>query len=431
MSTFTQIYGNATPNKFQIAASMVGGFSTFGYGAAIIVLRAPSQEVGSTARVFLSSHSSDSDGMRGSFQAGDIFAYWRTSGTSAAVKVVDTYVPGELYVIGIHAETNGLQRFTVNGVVHPTTIDMSGGVTLRGASNMLPWIQGINLEDFDFEVSDVAFWLSNDSADIPTFEEIQNYQAGQPMLTASAATKIHLKAVGTAGAFATQFTDQFGANHAIHIAGDMEDLNENQPRFVSVASFTAGQIAPASTVVQVSYENSITGTVYMTVGLATANITNPTGAQIKAQLNQNGTAATAYASYVESTPGARSRQIPGILASVNYKAFAVIETSPGVFSEVLSWTFTSPRIGVLSPEIYAPGSPQVLYASQSAIDYSVAAPNLTSILGTTSTGSNGVMTIDLSAGPNRFLPVNSEVKLGWQKGDFSGYASRNIVNLDA
>lgn len=305
MSTYTRVYGNTTANKYQVAASLVGGFSTFSYGAMIVVLRAPSQEVGATSQNFLSTHSSVSDGLRFYFQSGDIFGYWRTSGTSAAVKLVDTYVPGELYVIGLHAATNGVQQFTVNGVVHATTISMASSVTLRGASNMIPWIQGINLNDFDYEISDFAFWVSNTESDIPTIEEIQGYQAGQPMLTASAATKIHLKAVGTSGASVGQFTDQFGTNHATHVAGDLDDSSENRPIYVLLddpaSDFTVAAETTARTITLTGSVSAAGGTVYAVVDTAGNLPSAPDASDIVGGFLGNGTTAALASGSVDMT----------------------------------------------------------------------------------------------------------------------------------
>lgn len=64
------------------------------------------------------------------------------------------------------------------------------------------------------------------------------------------------------------------------------------------------------------------------------------------------TTAAAKEEYEGETAGTKERRLAGVYRSITYKAFATVETEPGVFTSVISWTFTTPRIGVKSGENY-------------------------------------------------------------------------------
>lgn len=93
--------------------------------------------------------------------------------------------------------------------------------------------------------------------------------------------------------------------------------------------------------------NAATGTIYYIVGLASANTTAPSAAQIAAGLNQDTTAATYDTNVAPADTNGETFVATGLPTGTAMKAYAVWDMDDaGDYSNVIEWTFTTDNVGL-------------------------------------------------------------------------------------
>jgi hypothetical protein len=431
-----RIYGNpTTANKHQIAGTLSYDGST--KQALLIAFRAPSPTLTASATVPLfTSHESVAAGLSCTVGTNIVTLKARSTATNTTrtIRSVGSWAEGELIYAVITLDLVAMEeKIYLNGTQLGATITRPGGDSPGSYGTMKPRITGAAVEAADLDIVAVAIWAGSGSYALPTDAEIAAYVPGETFSGAFAnPPRIATLASGTNGADADSLLDVIGTNHFLHVEGDTSDANGNHPIFIAAEEeedLTASTVALSSKAAWLSYETNLSGAAYFIVGLASANTTDPSAAQVKNGLNQNASAATATASDVVS--GIDGTQLlTGLTKQLNYKGFMTVETAEDVFSPVVSWTFTTPRIGVSSDPIYPPTSSPALWASQTAISASVAANEVPAIVTTAETSAGGILTVDLSDVEGFHVPVTGNVHLGWAKGDYSGLQIKPIINLE-
>lgn len=335
--------------------------------------------------------------------------------------------------VRIDFTSRDLRFYSSSGLIgDPVVLDE--GDSWHG-SEFSPFIRGRRADGRDTEWEEVAYWhnandLEGDASDyVPTDAQMLAYSPGDD-ISGWPQTKSHVKPTGTTGAVATMFPDLSPGGAGFNLVTGLTS-GSFAPYFVGTEEIGARYSTPYSLAVDLAYSVRVTGTTHILVGPASANASDPTPAQIKAGQNQNGTFAPAQEAFTESSTGPKERRLTGLFGSTNYKAFAVIETDTDEFTDVISWTFTTPRMGLRTDPIYTPGASPALWVSQTAIDVAVAAQGMPSVIDTAETDSSGRLVVDLSAAEGFYLPVGGSAKVGWEKGSNFGFQSATIENLDA
>lgn len=420
-------YGNSPANKHRIAAGVpVSGFTEY---AGYLDFIFPGTVGISSQELFLS-HENNSHGLRLFLQNSQLRGLWRFYGSPGynTTVVIADLTPGTRYRVWVRASIlDNTLRFAVNGAEVGSVINVVGG-TFSG-NVLLPSIAGSTVDGTDIEYFAAAIFAGNVGAPVPTFAAMLAHEQGAS-LDALPGVAIGTNFTGANNTYADTLVDFVGDNDFIHMQGDTTNANGNQPKFAGVADLVAGAVVASSQAAWLTYQHTSTGTAYFIAGLTSANSSTPTPAQIKAGQNQNGTSAPATASVVLASPNERDQMLVGTTGGQSYRAYMVIETAPDVFTPVISWTFTTPRIGVRSIPIYAPTNPPALWASQTAIDVSVVS-GARGFIGTDETGANGIMEVDLSTAEDFYPLVGATAKLGFEKSGVSGYLSRTILDLGA
>lgn len=431
-------YGNTGEANEHQAASAGANTSTFTEVAAYFDFIFPGTVGNSSQNIFIG-NPNQSNGLRVYVFGSSLRVAWRTSGLNSG-RIYGDLTPGARYRCWVRASLlDGTLQYAMNGVEAHAPDDISGQSFLSTA--IQPSILGSSVDGVDFEWFNAAIFATDAEEDsenpgqyigtrLPSFAEMLAVGEGDD-ISALPGVYIGTNFQGTNGAFADTLVDYVSGNNFAHIAGDTTNANNNRPVFVGAAEITAGATTLTSMAVDLAYTAGVTGTTHIMVGLASANPSNPISTQIKAGQNQNGTSASTKESFTENSTGLKERRLTGLFSSTNYKAFAVIETETDVFTSVISWTFTTPRIGLRTDPIYTPGSSPALWASQTAINIAVAAQGMPSVVDTAETDSSGRLVVDLSEAEGFYLPVGGAAKVGWEKGSNFGFQSATIENLDA
>ena len=299
--------------------------------------------------------------------------------------------------------------------------------------SLSPTIMGFGTDGLDWSFYEAHIWLADEDDPFPTDVDWVAFNSGTPASGLSVPPSHSWIPAGTNGAVVTQILDtgSVGGLHLYKTQGPTSGARA--PIFLGATSqeLNAGALTVTSRTVTLNYTNNENGTIYFIVGPASANASNPSAAQIKAGNNQNGTAASFTANAVVSTTGAKTQQFTSLTPSQSLRGFAVIEKSAGVFTNVVSWDFVTPRIGIELPEIYAPTNPRTRWENQTGINVEFSSAGVSDYnIANGATDASGRATFDLSSAPGWNLPEGTSVKVTLTKGNYSFSHAYPLVNLD-